>query len=691
MMKSKKIIALGLTICMLATSFVIFPLSSNAKSRYYNYSLDKTGKTTANVVLRSGASTKYKKLKTIPKGKTVPVYGYMEVPGLNWYKVRYGGTTGYVRRDYVKTYSTKSSSKYYNYSPDKTGKTTATVVLRSGASTKYKKLKTIPKGKTVPVYGYMEVPGLNWYKVRYGGTTGYVRRDYVKTYSVQSKMSISGLKCPTSITEGKSYSISGTVKSNYNIKEIKVGIMKISTGKFYSSYTGSAKPNSTSYNISRLDSEIPFGKAKPGTYYFTIWAKDTKGKSFYVVKKKFTVNKKSIGGSSTSCYHNYSPDKKGKTTASVYMRKGAGTSYGTITTVPKGKSLTIYGYMEVPGINWYKVGYGGKTGYIRRDYIKVIDTSNMSDIAGFPTSYQTALKELQAVYPNWKFVPEYTDMSWDTLVKNEMRGTFTQVVSKNSPSSWKSKASGAVDKNGNYVVYDGGWNAASKEIVQYYLDPRNFLNEDEIYQFMTHGFDSSFQNKSTIVAAAKNSFMATSSYYSVLYNSGKASGVNPNVLVSMIIMEQGWKGGTKLISGKGWDSSKADAYDGYYNFFNIGAYASGSWTASQRGLWYAKGEGKGNTTWNRPWNSKTKSITGGAMFYKSKYMENNQDTFYSKKFNVNNGANCAGTHEYCTNVQAASSEGKLLKRGFENNTDLPLVFKIPVYTDMPDSNCAKPN
>ena len=589
----------------------------------------------------------------------------------------------------------EAKSKYYNYSPDKKGKTTATVNMRSGASTSKKKLKTIPNGKSVPVYGYMEVPGKNWYKVKYGGKIGYVRRDYVKITSsstkTQAKSSItgSGIKYPTTLTQGKGFVVKGTVKSKYKLSYVKAGIMKISTGKFYTSYTGTAKPNATSYNLSKLDAKIPFTKAKPGTYYYSVWAKDIKGKSVYLLKKKFTVKAKSSGSQTTSKYHGYSPSKKGITNEGVRMRKSSSTTSAIITTVPKNKSVTVYGYDEVPGLNWYKVKYSGESGYIRRDYVDIVSSNNVSDIKEFPVSYQPLLKELQEEHPSWKFIPQRTGISWNTLIENEMRTVSRQLVEPTSPDSWKSKEPGAYDKKtGKYVSFDGRWNAASEAIVKYYLDPRNFLNDSSIYQFMDHGFNSVWQNKKTIASGVANpngSFLATESYYEWLYNSGKKSGVNPNVIASMLIMEQGWKGTSSLISGT------YKGYKGYYNYFNIGAYTTSDMSSVERGLWYAKGQNQGFTSWNRPWNTREKSITGGAQFYKAQYMDNGQDTFYTKKFNVVNGASNAGTHEYCTNVTAADGEGKILRRGFVDNSNLQLEFKIPVYENMPSGLCKKPN
>lgn len=87
------------------------------------------------------------------------------------------------------------------------------------------------------------------------------------------------------------------------------------------------------------------------------------------------------------------------------------------------------------------------------------------------------------------------------------------------------------------------------------MDPRNFLTESGIYQFMTHRYDSGSQSADTVAAVIQGSFMQSrnpgggySSYSTLINAAGKNGGVNPNVLAAMIIQEQGWSG-SSLVSG----------------------------------------------------------------------------------------------------------------------------------------------
>lgn len=56
------------------------------------------------------------------------------------------------------------------------------------------------------------------------------------------------------------------------------------------------------------------------------------------------------------------------------------------------------------------------------------------------------------------------------------------LVHKDNISSWKSMADGCYDwEKGEWYSFDsGGYVQASSELVQYVLDPRNFLNETYI-------------------------------------------------------------------------------------------------------------------------------------------------------------------------------------------------------------------
>lgn len=63
--------------------------------------------------------------------------------------------------------------------------------------------------------------------------------------------------------------------------------------------------------------------------------------------------------------------RKYTTTANLNLRSGAGENKEIITTIPKGKSVTCYGYYTNNGsTTWLYVQYGNKTGYCSKAYLK---------------------------------------------------------------------------------------------------------------------------------------------------------------------------------------------------------------------------------------------------------------------------------------------------------------------------------
>ena len=181
------------------------------------------------------------------------------------------------------------------------------------------------------------------------------------------------------------------------------------------------------------------------------------------------------------------------------------------------------------------------------------------------------------------------------------------------------------------------------------------------------------------VSAGNGASVSNVSYADAIMNAAKSSGVSPYVIAAMIIQEQGRNGTGNSISGN------YAGYTGYYNYFNVGAYASDGMGAVQRGLWYASQSG----SYGRPWTTPESSIAGGAQFYGTNYVKAGQDTLYLKKYNVQ-GSNIY-KHQYMTNVDGAASEGSIFAEGFTSQQkSTALNFKIPVYSNMPETPCAQP-
>lgn len=325
------------------------------------------------------------------------------------------------------------------------------------------------------------------------------------------------------------------------------------------------------------------------------------------------------------------------------------------------------------------------------DPYTAVDFESYLTEQGFPESYKIELRRLHEVYPNWIFEAQHTGLEWAEALQAE------SIIGKNlvpasSISSWKSTDDQAYDwDTGEWAEFDsGGWVAASPEIIGYYMDPRNFLGEDSVFQFLKQSYDPQTETKEGIENMTADSFLAgtyeengTQSYSAALIQAAEVSNVNPYVLASMIIMEQGRDGTGDSISGT------VAGYEGYYNYFNIGAYKTASMSAVERGLWFAKGSGAGAVSYDRPWDARIKSILGGALHYGENYVNKGQDTLYLKKFNVQ-GDNLYN-HQYMANVAGSASEGSIMSEAYTAAFRTGnLTFKIPVYENMPETACVQP-
>ncbi|MBQ8815617.1 MAG: cadherin-like beta sandwich domain-containing protein [Lachnospiraceae bacterium] len=389
----------------------------------------------------------------------------------------------------------------------------------------------------------------------------------------------------------------------------------------------------------------------------------------------------------------------------VNVRSDAGTGYDVVATLADKTEVTIIGEtLASDGAKWYELRFTvngeTKTGFMHSTYVIYKDYSGLDEVekmtfeellAEFPESYRTRLLILHDMYPNWKFVAQKTGLEWsDALEAESTKGR--SLVSTGAISSWKSTEGEAYNWNtSTWKGMDGDkWVTASREIVAHYLDPRNYLDGSMIFAFITHGYDEADQTLDGVRAIIGKSFMANNfvegnteyEYASVLLEAGRTYGVSPYVLAAMIRIELGY-------NGSGSVSGTEAGYEGLYNYYNVGAYKTATMSAIQRGLWYAGGEGVGNTSYGRPWNTRYKALLGGAEFYATNYVNGGQNTLYLKRFNVM--TENPYTHQYMTNIQGASSEANVYSLAYNAEAKQQnLVFYIPVYNNMPETPAAKP-
>lgn len=404
-----------------------------------------------------------------------------------------------------------------------------------------------------------------------------------------------------------------------------------------------------------------------------------------------------------SCLTASAANMTGSCTADVLnVRSGAGTGYSKTGTVSYGDSLTILSETtDSSGAKWYKISCGSVTGYVSAAYVQLTSSGSQgsSDAdfesymtkQGFPESYKPYLRKLHEQHPKWVFTAQKLGVDWNTALKEECV-VGRNLVHSSALASWKSMEKGAYDFNGGYWYgLDGSWVAASKEIIMYYMDPRNFLNDTYIFMFENQSYDPSYQAESGVKTILADTFMSGSytcpdtkkkyTYSQTFMDAAKKSGVSPYHLASRCRNEQGVNGAPQSLG-------TVKGYENYFNFFDIQAYATSTMTAAEMGCKYAKTT---NPTYLLPWTNQYKSIVGGSIFLGTGYITKGQDTLYLQKFDMVDGGNGLYYHQYMTCVFGQANEAISLKNAYSQDIlNSAMEFKIPVYNNMPDKLCPKP-
>ena len=206
------------------------------------------------------------------------------------------------------------------------------------------------------------------------------------------------------------------------------------------------------------------------------------------------------------------------------VRTQASYDSGTAVTVLSGQMVNLLDvYVDDAPEVWYYVQleYRGQTvyGYVPRTYLACSDTRFLEwegqyglnfeaslytidtqaqavypDIEQFPESYRSALNALKENHPNWTFVKMNTTLDWQTTITEELKDGRS-LVYKTFP-EWA--------KEGLYDT--GNWYYASEAVLKVYMDPRNSLTEDAIFQFEQLTYNEAYHTLEAVNAFLKNTF-----------------------------------------------------------------------------------------------------------------------------------------------------------------------------------------
>ena len=319
-----------------------------------------------------------------------------------------------------------------------------------------------------------------------------------------------------------------------------------------------------------------------------------------------------------------------------------------------------------------------------KDYKK--GSNILDDYPGYSDLIDDLLKE----HPNWTFTILFTGLDWDTVIRNETTASHGRNLVQNKSGEWVCSVCG------NKAYDNGSWRCASAATVSYYMDPRNSLYEDYIFQFenlkwvdgkytiegieqIISDCDYLLTDSITYTNTSGKKATIKKSYSQVIMEAAKAAGISPYHLASRIRHEQG-PGKSASATATGTYSG----YTGYYNFLNVNASGNGSSTIIKNALKYAK---------KQKWTDPEKSIEGGAKFLAKEYIQYGQSTLYLQKFDVDDSDDDLYWHQYQQNVSAAKTESTTIMqtyREIDSDLDMPFNFVIPVFENMPDAVCPMP-
>ncbi len=343
-------------------------------------------------------------------------------------------------------------------------------------------------------------------------------------------------------------------------------------------------------------------------------------------------------------------------------------------------------------------------------------------LATFPESYHSYLNALHEAHPTWTFTAYNTGLDWSEVIRNEMPlsrnlipGSVTSkifCINGNytyTPTAWAdTDVAGAYNWTGNswVVLSSPYWIQASTAAVSYVMDPRNWLNESNVFMFellvnegdifSTDDEASYARTYNLLKLMMDESFMdcdyATvggtkgKTYAAVLIEMAEKYGISPVHLCARIIQEKGR--GTPNSNGEyilNNTLGNGVEYDGtlYYNFFNIGASGTSAEEILRNGT---------NEAVSAGWTSQYLAIDGGASKILNIYISLGQDTLYLQKFNVTD-TDRRYWGQYMQNLLAPINEGYNIRNTYANGEYLNsnFEFKIPVYLNMPDTAVSSPD
>ena len=349
-------------------------------------------RTTSRVNLRAEANTTSTTITVVNSGTTVDVLDHNPA---GWSKVTVGGSTGFIRSDFLKFPIANNSTATF--------KTTTGVNVRSSASTTSNKVTTVVKNTSVEVSDHDPA---GWSRVRVDGKNGYIRSDFLTrggdgsaagteatgagaTSGSSSSSSSSGSSTTlrttgtVNIRSGAStdHSIVRTLVANASVEVISTGHgakgdwSQVKAGSF-SGYIRSDLLSATGASQSRTLKTTGSVNMRSGP--------STNNSVIRTLAPNTSVEVTGTGlganGAWSSVRHNNTngfistnllsvagatPSTLRTVTAGVRIRSGPSTDHRILKTLPVNTQVQILGTQG----SWYKVKHEGTEGYISQSLL----------------------------------------------------------------------------------------------------------------------------------------------------------------------------------------------------------------------------------------------------------------------------------------------------------------------------------
>ncbi len=385
------------------------------------------------------------------------------------------------------------------------------------------------------------------------------------------------------------------------------------------------------------------------------------GEGYYTIKFLHSKMLLDVANGNTINHTNVWQCRENGADAQKWIIKDIGNGYYSIISKLSGKYLTVAGGKTNNCTNVEITSADGSNSQKFR-FNSTKRNSNIDIDSNRYPGYKERIEILAKAHPNWNFELLYTGLKFDSITAGECAVHSRNLVPINYSGEWICSVCGT-------KLYDSGWYCASEKAIAYYMDPRNFLDETNVFQFQNL---NSYMDGVCTLQGLQNKVNGTFlQYYAKdIDRACRNTNVNSYYITARLLQEQG-NSGTSIGTGMNGGDGKT-----YYNPFNIGACGNSWTTIYNNALSTAKYYG---------WDSMEKAIEGGITFCKKNWLENYQNTLYQNKFDIDtrNGTSLY-EHQYMQNLMAAYSEARTL-RGIYANTnrmDSEFTFIIPIYENM---------